>query len=74
MVPEVVAELFTFNIVAEPPSGAVPCGPLLVPLEDPLFPLLVGGAADAAPNTLMESFQEHTRLGRGVPLTEKNPD
>lgn len=74
MVPELVTEPFTFAIVAETPSGAVPCAPLLVPLEDPLFPLLGGGAADAAPSTLMESFQAHIRPERGVPLTEKNPD
>jgi len=74
VVPEVVAELFAFATTAVPSSGAVPCAPLLVALEDPLFPLLGGGAADAAPSTLMESLQEYTRLGRGVLLTEKNPD
>ena len=73
MVPEVVTETFTFAIVAEPPGGAVACAPLL-PVVDPLFPLLGGGAADANPSTLVESLQRHSKLGRGVPLTGKNPD
>ena len=55
MVPEVVTEMFNFAIVAEPPGGAVACEPLL-PLVDPLFPLLGGGAADANPRTLIESL------------------
>lgn len=73
MVPEAVEEPLAIAIVADPPGGAVPCTPLLL-LVDPLFPLLGDGAADAAPSTLIESLQRHTRLGRGVPLTGKNPD
>lgn len=73
IVPEGVTEPLAFAIVAELPGGAVPCGPLL-PLVDPTFPLLGGGAADADPSTLIESLQGHTELGRGVPLTGKNQD
>jgi len=76
--PEVVAGPlpFAIAIAAELPSGIVLCallltrlGPLLV--VDPLFPLLGGGDADAAPSTLVERPQEHTRLGEEFNGPEK---